>query len=331
MGAAVNFNSCDLELLDDADGPLYCGSFAFFIACGRLFVSAAWLVAAIFNSQPHHAGGKGQGYLSWKVLCGVGPAVLYLTCVFLNSSGVAWPVVWFLGVGLDIVVNAVPSSFLWMDREWPRHARYTEERFGMLHVISLAEVVISVVLPRVTEPQYTERYTDVTLIFVVVFVLALYSFVVTDTASSLPPGRHAIDGSWWQKGVWFLCQFIGLTGVLIMGLISRTISYSMTGFDRISFGIAISLVVASGAVSQLTMGESGDQSIIPRIWRVCIRLSNGTTIFALSFVLVDALSDTSWLGLVSAIMGLMCMVELIGRQKQLNVGALAFVEAREGM
>lgn len=324
----MNFNHCNLELLDQTDGPMYCGSFAFFIACGRFFASAAWLVAALFQTQDSN---RGHWYLSWKVLCGVLPALLYFLCALIDSSSLAWPVIWFLAVGIDIVMNAVPSTFVWMDCEWPRHARYTEERFGMLHVISLAEVVISIVLPRVTEPQYTERYTDVTLIFVMIFVLALYSFVVTDSASSLPPGRHAIDGSWWQKDLWFLCQFVGLTAVLIMGLISRTISYSMSGFDRISFGIAISLVISSGAISQLTMGKQEERSIISRMWRVLIRLMNGAIVFLLSFIPIEALSDTSWLGLESAIMGLMCMVELIGRQRKLSVGALGFVQAKEGM
>jgi hypothetical protein len=55
--------------------------------------------------------------------------------------------------------------------------------------------------------------------------------------------------------------------------------------------------------------------LMKKHFRIAVRAINSTLVLGLSFIGVDVLKDTSWLGLIVAVMSLGCIVELIGRQK----------------
>ncbi len=316
MGAAVNFSRCQLPTSSSL--ILQCGSFAFFVGIGRFVVACAWVVAVL---STHRSRPDGQSFLLWKVLSCLLPGTLYLVCMFLNSNMMAWEVLWFVAVGLDLVLVFVPSSFFWFDQHWPRQAHYTEERYGMLHVVSLAEVAVALMLPRDYDEifdVFVDRYTDVALVLGLVFVLALWSFVVCETSRTLLLGKgiHALQsGSWWRKSVWMICQFVGLTGVLVMGLIARSISVDMTVFDRLSFGIWTSLAILCTVVSQAVLQSPSEVEVtLANKWVLLgIRTVSALVVFALSFVSLTAQGDTAWLGVIVAVTSLACMVEYILR------------------
>jgi hypothetical protein len=241
MGAAVNFARCHLS---GEIATLQCSQFAFFVGLGRLVVAGGWFVAVLIASD------KSQTWLMWKLLSCIFSSTLYFVCMFL--SGMAWEILWFVAIGIDVVLLAVPNSFLWMDKTWPRFlnscgmstiffffalnrgVQSTEDRFGMVHVVSLAEVAIAIVLPRsmdnFTDILLVDRFTDVGLVLGLVFVLALWEFVVCESSRSLVLGQglHALQVTsspfcWLRKSVWMAAQFVSLSGVVIMSLVARTI------------------------------------------------------------------------------------------------------------
>ena len=124
--------------------------------------------------------------------------------------------------------------FSWFLNTLCRSVQASEDRFGMVHVVSLAEVAIAIILPRsldnLTDILLRERVTDVALVLGLIFVLALWEFVVCETSRSLAQGQgvHALYApvgpwKWVRKTVWMSCQFCGLTGVVVMALVARTI------------------------------------------------------------------------------------------------------------
>jgi hypothetical protein len=238
----VNFSRCHI---DAGVTSLQCSQFAFFVGLGRLIIGGGWVIAVLVT----FGGRRSQTWLFWKLVACILSSVLYLVCMFVDKT--AWEIVWFFAIGIDVVLLFVPNSFVWMDDSWPRFGRRlfffvfgfdcgnkrsaqaTEDRFGMVHVVSLAEVAIAIILPRgldnLADLLQRERFTDVALVLALVFVLALWEFVVCESSKSLALGQgaHALvaPGTWhWlRKSVWMLCQFCSLTGVVVMALVARTI------------------------------------------------------------------------------------------------------------
>jgi hypothetical protein len=128
------------------------------------------------------------------------------------------------------------------------------ERHGMLIAIALAEVVISVVLPRSASSVFmTDRYSDVVLVLILIFVLSLWSFVVLETGIAVENGGlHALQGEWWRKSIWMSCQFFGLFGIVLCGLVAKSFSLDTSNgyLNRVTFGLALGLAIFCGAIAQ---------------------------------------------------------------------------------
>ncbi len=110
-GAAVNFTRCHIN---SGLMTLQCSQFAFFIGLGRLILAGGWMISILVT----YGSRRGQGWLVWKLLSCLVSAMLYLVCMFLD--GTSWEVLWFLAIGVDLVLLAVPNSFVWMDDQWTR-------------------------------------------------------------------------------------------------------------------------------------------------------------------------------------------------------------------
>ena len=188
----------------------------------------------------------------------------------------------------------------------------------MLLVIALAEVVISTVLPRSVGARafwYGNRYSDVILVLIMVFVLAMYHFVVSETLRQLT--THAIHRAWWHKCVWMVCQFVSITGAVVIGLIAKLLSSGkMFMFDRLSFGISTSVIIFASALGQ-QMHESSPQELRRRItsraFRLIVRTCCGSCLLLYSLLPISILSDTNWLILCVATALVFLIVEWCGR------------------
>jgi hypothetical protein len=312
-GIGVNFIDCRMIGVDP--GPVIvgsCFSFGVFLYLGRCILTATWFVAALTNA-------RGRPFLVWKTVCAFVPGTLYWSGAFVARwQPMLLPILWFVGVGLDVFLNFVPSSFLWIDHEWPRYVRYTEERHGMLQLIALAEVVVSVVMPRsAVSAWYTDRYTDVTLVLVLVFVLALWSFVVCETGKSVEShgGMHALHGEWWRRSTWMACQFLALSSVVIAGLVAKTFSRDMTNFDRLTFGLSIAVTIIAGGLSQAMLVSSPKEHrrLLSKPVRLLIRMFAGTFALAVSPIPVATMTDSNWLIMFVVVLSAACLAEWIGR------------------
>ncbi len=312
-GIGINFLEC--RMVGTISTPIVlssCFSFGIFLFLGRCVLATTWFVAALTNA-------RGRSFLAWKTVCVFVPGVLYWSGAFVSRwQPLLLPILWFVALSLDILLNFVPSSFVWLDREWPRHPRYTEERHGLLQLIALAEVVISVVMPRsAVSSWYTDRYTDVTLVLVLIFVLALWNFVVCETGKSVEShgGMHALHGDWWRRSIWMACQFLNLTGIIIAGLVAKTFSLNMSNFDRVTFGVSIALAILSGALSQAMLVSSPKEHrrLISKPVRLLIRMFAGTFAVAVAPIPVSAMTDSNWLIVFVVIISASCVAEWIGR------------------
>jgi hypothetical protein len=119
IGVAVNVERCGLSTFTLADVPYRCFDFALFIFCGRMVVVLAWLMAAIGVST-------GKAYCWWRVIAGMVPGVFYFASMWTMNQWLTMPVLWFVGIGLDIILHVVPSTIVWPFEYLPRHTHFTE-------------------------------------------------------------------------------------------------------------------------------------------------------------------------------------------------------------
>lgn len=311
-GLGLNFYGCHMNKFQTLSE---CSGYATFLAMSRFIVAVAWCMAGIVHQ-------RGRWFFYWKVVCALVPALAYWGATILTQdTGVAvmLPTIWFVGIGLDIFLNFVSSSFVWLDRDAPRLVRYTEERFGMLLVIALAEVVISTVLPRASAGAFWyesgDRYSDVVLVLIIVFVLAMYKFALGENLDQI--SAHALCRQWWRKCIWMICQFVGVTAAVVIGLIAKLLSSGkMASFDRISFGLSAAVVIFSTVVAQwMNLSSLAEQQrrITSKAFRLIVRSIGAGFIVVFSLLPVWVLSDTNWL-VLCVVFALICViVEGVGR------------------
>lgn len=312
VGAGVNVSSCSILDATSINRLYACSAFALFIFMGRLILACAWLFAALSYKG-------GRGYLTWKIVSTFVPGTVYWSAIFLASiNWVLLPTFWFIGIGLDILLNFIPTSFFWDSRNWMRHPRYSEERHGMLQVGAMAEIVLSVLFPRIQSSNTI--FSDMTLLLVLVFIFAMWSFVVGESSKvERNGGHHALSGKWPARIIWLMSQFWIITGLIVISLVCKTITH-MSPFDRVSLGVWTSIVIWAGLMGQLVITPSPtDRRISSRWFRHLIRFCCGAVALGLAFIPVTLMTDVNWLVLVISIIGAGCLIEHIARIKDKNL------------
>lgn len=179
LGVAVNVQGCSLSSFTLADVPYPCFDFAIFIFCGRMVVTIAWLLAALGVEI-------GKPYCIWRVLAAAIPGFLYLGAAFAMNDWLAMPVLWFIGIGLDILLHLVPSTIVWPYEYIPRHTHFTEERHAMVYIVALGEMIIAAGIPIAIDIPIGrgvgERYAVMFSVVTLSFFLCIQNFVASDTA-----------------------------------------------------------------------------------------------------------------------------------------------------
>jgi low temperature requirement protein LtrA len=175
----VNVQRCGLHSFTLADVPYACFDFAMFIFFGRMVVVVAWLLAAIGVE-------KGKPYCIWRVIAAFVPGVFYLGAALATTEWLAMPLLWFLAIGLDIVLHLVPSTIVWPWAYIPRHTHFTEERHAMVYIVALGEMIIAAGIPiDLALPEggtIGQRYGVMFSVTILSFFLCIQNFVASDTA-----------------------------------------------------------------------------------------------------------------------------------------------------
>lgn len=114
VGTVMNIEPCVLSSFDSVNTPYPCRDFTFFLFMARVTMAFAWLIAAFSCTIA-------RSYVWWRAFTEFLIAAIFLSAAFLQSSWLGLPVVWFVGIGLDIFLHWVPMSFLWNFDYLPRN------------------------------------------------------------------------------------------------------------------------------------------------------------------------------------------------------------------
>lgn len=317
MGVSVNVQGCGLHSFTLADVPYPCFDFAIFIFCGRMVVVIAWALAALGVEI-------GRPYCIWRVIASFLPGVFYLGASLTMAQWLTMPVLWSIGIGLDIILHLVPSTIVWPWEYVPRHTHFTEERHGMVYIVALGEMIIAAGISIGKElpvgRTVGERYAVMFSVTTLSFFLCVQNFVASDTAKlEHHGGTHALHVSRFSRCVWLSCQFIAVTSMVIAGAICKNITkkLELSQFFRTWFGVSIAIIVIASAIAQLLhIYPPGDVRTCSRHMRFAVRVGCGVLIFALSFIPVALFGEPGWIALITSIVAVFTIVEWFGRNRK---------------
>ncbi len=311
IGVAVNVQGCGLSSFTLADVPYPCFDFALFIFLGRMVVVIAWLIAALGVKV-------GRAYCWWRVMAGAVPAFFYFGAMWTMGQWLTMPVLWFVGIGLDIILHVVPSTIVWGAEYIPRHTHFTEERHAMMYIVALGECVIAAGIPVQAELPVGRtvgaRYAVMFSITIMSFFLCVQNFVASDTAKlEHHGGTHGLHVSRFSRCVWLTCQFLAVTAMVIAGAICKNISkkLELSQFFRYWFGASIAVIVLASAVAQLVhVYPPGDKRTCGRPVRFVVRTTCALIIFGLAFVPVDLFGEPGWISIIAGVVTVFTIIEV---------------------
>jgi low temperature requirement protein LtrA len=327
IGVAVNVQGCGLSSFTLADIPYPCFDFALFIFCGRMACVIAWIIAALGVHI-------GRAYCWWRVLAAAIPAFFYFGAMWTMNQWLTMPVLWFVGIGLDIVLHVVPSTIVWGAEYIPRHTHFTEgihgclcfscfscskkERHAMMYIVALGECVIAAGIPINYELPVGRtvgaRYGVMFSVTILSFFLCVQNFVASDTAKlEHHGGTHGLHVSRFSRCVWLFCQFIAVSAMVIAGAICKNITkkLELSQFFRYWFGVSVAVIVLASAVAQLVhVYPPGDKRTCSRPVRFIVRSACGIIVFGLSFVPVDLFGEPGWIAVVAAVVTVFTIAEV---------------------
>ena len=184
IGGGMNVDGCPLNSFTTADVPYgngACFDFSAFISIGRCFVVIAWSVAALGVSPKF-----GKEYCIYRAFAALLPGICYFLTLFFMDTYQPLPILWSLGIGLDIILHVVPSTIVWPYIYIPRHTHYTEERHAMLYIVATGECVIAAgIAVREHLPvggSVLYRYLAMLGVVLLTFFLVFQNFVASDSA-----------------------------------------------------------------------------------------------------------------------------------------------------
>ena len=321
IGVAVNVEGCPLDSFTQGDVPYgdSCYDFAIFISVGRICVTIAWLLAALGVTI-------GKEYSIWRTIAATVPGIFYFVAIFLMNDYLSMPVLWFLGIGLDVVLHLVPSTIVWPWPYIPRHTHYAEERHAMLYIVALGECVIAAGIPaRVgliingVSHSVADRYAAMLGVIILAFFLCIQNFIASDTAKlEHNGGTHALHVSRFARCLWLTVQFVSVTAMVIAGAICKNITkkLELSMFFQYWFGASIATIVIGTAVSQLMhIYPVGDTRTFSRPVRFVIRTLCGLLVLGFSFIPESVLGEPGWILLIGCTVALFTIIEWIGRNK----------------
>lgn len=316
IGVAVNVEGCGLSSFTLGDVPYPCFDFALFISIGRFFVFTAWLIASIGTTVARE-------YCIWRALSAFLPLVFYFTAMFMQANWLVFPILWFIGIGLDIIMHVVPSTIVWPWAYIPRHTHFAEERHAMMYIVALGECVIAAGIPvRVDVPfgrTVQERYLAMFGIVFLSFALCIQNFIASDTAKlEHNGGTHGLHASRIGRIVWLFTQFGAVTFMVIAGAICKYISkkLELTPFFRYWFGFSIAAIVLLTAISQVVhVYPPGDTRTCSRPVRFIVRAACACVVAGLTCIPVSLLNEPGWILIVAGVVLGFTIIEWFGRNK----------------